>query len=129
MISVYKNANKEKKQYKVKGVKTGTTKNGGEYTSFRINDNKLDKATNNWNSQSYNVFVWAKLDLKDDDLIEFNEIQSIECEEKEWQGQKKVERTIFADVKPILSEERVQARVSQARLDEIAPEESEDFPF
>ena len=129
MISVYKNANKEKKQYKVKSVKTGTTKNGGAYTTFRINDNKLDKATNKWNSQQYNVFVWANLDLKDDDLIEFNEIQSIECEEKEWQGQKKIERTIFADVRPILSDTRVQARATQARLDELAPEESDDLPF
>ena len=129
MISVYKNANKEKKQYKVKGVKTGTTKNGGAYTSFRITDSKLNQETKQWNSQIYNVFVWSNLDLKDEDFIEFNEILSIECEEKEWQGQKRIERTIFADVKPILSDSRTQSRSAEAKLTELDVENDDAFPF
>lgn len=101
MISVYKNANKERKQYKVKGVKVGSTKNGGAFTTFRINDNKQDATTKAWNSTSYTVFVWEKLGIIDGDSIEFNEIQSIECCEKEYNGEKRFERTIFASVKPI----------------------------
>ena len=48
MINVYKNANKERKQYKVKNVTRGTTKNGGSYTKFRISDNKLNQETRQW---------------------------------------------------------------------------------
>ena len=128
MINVYKNANKERKQYKAKYVSKGTTKNGVAFTKFRINDNKLNQETKQWNNQVYNVFVWKDLPIKDDDMIEFLEIQAIECEEKEWQGQKKIERTIFADVKPSGSSASVQTRVQQATLNEI-DDQSEDFPF
>lgn len=101
MISVYKNANKEKKQYKVKFVKVGKTKNGGDYTTFKINDNKQDPTTKVWKSISYGVFVWEALKIQDDDMIEFNEIQSIEIAETEVNGEKKAKGTIFASVKVI----------------------------
>lgn len=129
MINVYKNANKDRKQYKVKGVSRGTTKNGGSYTKFRINDNKMNQQTKQWNNQVYNVFVWKDVPLKDDDMIEFLEIQALECEEKEWQGQKRIERTIFADVKLSSTSNTTQIKTQQGSIDELAPEDDENLPF
>ena len=124
MISVYKNQNKEKKQYKVKYVKKGTTKNGNPYTMFKINDNKMNQQTKQWNYQSYTVFVWDNLEIKDNDLIEFLEIESLECEEKEWNGTKRIERTIFAKVRVIPVNNGIQEEMT-----ELTETETDDFPF
>lgn len=128
MISVYRNSNKDRKQYKVKNVKKGTTKTGSPYTTFRINDNKQDPATKAWSTQSYSIFVWEDLDIQDEEQMEFIEIESVECAEKEWNGEKRIERTIFARVKPIINRKAQQEpNFEQSILGEV--EESDDFPF
>jgi hypothetical protein len=124
MINVYAGTDKaKKKQYTAINVRHGTAKNGSPYTTFTISDNKKD-ANGNWQSEYYTVFVWSCLNLNDKDKIEFREIQALEVEEKIYNGNKRVNRTIFAEVDIV---GRSQPTVSPIEFEELSSDS--DLPF
>lgn len=103
MINKYKNANKDLKEYKVSKVKSGTAKNGSQYTIFTISD-KINKADGSSTYEYYSVFSWQQdLRLNDGDKIVFEDITALEVVEEEYNGKKYLKRTVFADVKITVS--------------------------
>lgn len=126
MINKYKNADKDLKQYKVSKVKTGTASNGKPYTVFNISDSK--QVNGQWVYDNYGVFSWQPdLVLRDGDKVEFLDIQALEVKETEYNGQKQLKKTIFADVKAITSPENAgKVDVVDTPLTEIP---SDGLPF
>lgn len=101
MISKYKNANKELKEYKAKRVKQGTAKNGKPYTLFNVSD-KITKEDGSAAYENYTVFSWQEgIKLADDDKVTFNDITALEVKEREYNGKTYIDKTIFADINVI----------------------------
>lgn len=98
MLSI-KKANGTSREYKVTNVKIGITKNGSDYTLFRIKDST--QSNGQWQSQDYLVFVFKKLDLEDNDKIEIKQINSIEIKTQEYNGNQQTKATLFCDVEII----------------------------
>lgn len=97
MVNVYANAEKtRKKEYTAIKIKHGISKNDTPYTMFTIADSK--KVGDGWESEYYTVFVWKNLNIDEKDKIAFKEILSLEVKEEMWQGEKRLKRTIFAEV-------------------------------
>lgn len=99
MINKYKNANNDLKEYKVSKVKSGTAKNGSNYTVFTIAD-RINKPDGTVGYDNYSVFSWQEdLRLSDGDKVAFEEITALEVKEDEYNGKTYLKKTIFADVK------------------------------
>ena len=99
MIDKYRNANRDLKEYKVKNVKTGTSKNGKQYTMCNISDCKK-KEDGSFEYDNYTLFVWQEdLNLEDGDKIVLEDITALEVVENEYQGKKYLKKTIFAEIK------------------------------
>lgn len=99
MIDKYRNSNKDLKEYKVKNVKTGTSKNGKPYTKFDISDCKK-KEDGSFQYFNYPIFVWKEdFNLEEGDKIVIEDITSFEFIEDEYNGKKYLKKTIFAEVK------------------------------
>lgn len=124
MINVYAGTDKsKKKQYSVFNVRHGNTKTGSPYTTFTISDSKKD-ASGNWQSEYYTVFAWSCLNLNEKDKIEFKEIQALEVKEEVYNGNKRISRTIFADVDIV---GRSQPTISPVQFEELNTDA--DLPF
>ena len=125
MINKYKNANRDLKQYKVSRVKSATSSNGKPYTVFNIADAK--QINNQWVYDNYGVFSWQpELSLKEGDKIEILDIYALEVKEDEYNGQKSIKKTIFADVRVAGDQKPKDVQV----YDSPAGESNEDiFPF
>lgn len=99
MINKYKNANKDLKEFTAKKVKSGTAKNGSQYTVFTIAD-KINKPDGSSTYDYYSVFSWQEnLNLCDGDKVVLEEITAIEVKEDVYNGKTSIKKTIFADVK------------------------------
>lgn len=100
MINVYANAEKtKKKEYTAIKITHGTARNDAPYTLFTISDSK--KVGEQWQNEYYSVFVWKYLNIDEKDKIVFTEIQALEVKEEIWQGNKRLKRTIFAEVEVV----------------------------
>jgi hypothetical protein len=98
MINKYATADKSKlKEYQAIKIQHKETKNGKPFTMFTIADSKKND-DNTWNNEYYTVFVWKCLNIEDKDKITFDDILAIEIKEDEYNGNKSIKRTIFADV-------------------------------
>lgn len=128
MINKYKNSNKELKQYKVSRVKQGVAKNGASYTFCSIADSK--KIDNQWVNEYYSIFSWQpNLDLKDGDLIELTDINALEVKEDEYQGNKSIKKTIFADIKVFPQETQEKAPQKEIATEMKPIDDTDSLPF
>lgn len=128
MISKYKNANKELKEYKAKRVKQGTAKNGKPFTVFNVSD-KVTKEDGSSVYENYSVFSWQEgIKLADDDKITFNDITALEVNEREYNGKTYIDKTIFADIN-VISANPNQVDVVGDLPDFAEPTESDGLPF
>lgn len=127
MVSKYKNEQKELKEYKATRIKNGNDKNGKPYTVFTIADSK--KIDNNWKSEYYSVFSYQEnLKIAEEDKITFDEILAIEVKEAEYQGNKTLKRTIFANVNVIPQNKQSQdIEIVDCPIDDDAS--GDDLPF
>ena len=99
MINKYRNANKDLKEYKVSRVKTGTSKNGANYTIFQISDTKKDENGKNI-YDNYSVFSWQEnLNLNENDKIAILDITGIEIKINEFNNKTYIDKTLFAEIK------------------------------
>ena len=99
MINKYKVGGKELKEHKVKGVKSGTSKTGSDYTICQITESKK-KEGGGYDYDTFTVFTWAKdLNLEEDDKIVLEDIYAIDVVENEFNGKKYLKKTIFANIK------------------------------
>lgn len=99
MLNKYQFNSTELKEYKVSRVKSGTAKNGNTYTVFQIADKiKQPDGTNKFDN--YSIFTWQDdINLADGDKIVLTDIKALEVKEGEWGGTKKIDKTVFADIK------------------------------
>ena len=99
MINKYYNSNKDLKEYRASKVKTGIASNGKPYTVFSIAD-KIGENKGKGIYDNYSVFSWQDgIRLADGDKIVLEDIYALEVKEVEYNGQKRVNKTIFADIK------------------------------
>lgn len=129
MINKYKNAEGVLKEYKATKVKTGTAKNGEQYTCCQITDAK--QVNGSWVYDNYIVFSWQEgLDLQDNDKIQLEDIQAIDVKESEYNGKKIISKTIFANINVIFGEGHTpkQPEVVGGELDEL-DDLSDGLPF
>ena len=99
MLSRYKNANKDLKEYRVSKVKAGTTRKGGEYTVFTIADSRLGDDGNRV-YDNYTVFSWQKgLNLQEEDRVVLEDVSAIDVREEEYAGKKYIKKVLHADVR------------------------------
>ena len=125
MINKYKNSNKDLKQYRVSRVRTGVASNGKSFTVFNIADAK--QINGQWVYDNYSVFSWQPgLRLKDDDRIEFVDIEALEVKKDNYNGQEQIQKTIFADVRVVGQPATQGVEIVDAPMTEIAPD---DLPF
>lgn len=126
MINKYKNANKDLKQYKVSRVKSATASNGRPFTVFNIADAK--QVNGQWVYDNYSVFSWQpELKLKDDDKIEFVDIEAFEVKKDTYNGQEIIKKTIFADVRVVGAQPTTQqVEMVDMPMTEIS---DDDLPF
>lgn len=126
MINKYKNANKDLKQYKVSRVKSATASNGRPFTVFNIADAK--QVNGQWVYDNYSVFSWQpELKLKDDDKIEFVDIEAFEVKKETYNGQEIIKKTIFADVRVVGAQSTTQqVEMVDMPMTEIS---DDDLPF
>lgn len=99
MLNKYQFNGTDLKEYKVSRVKQGKAKNGNEYTVFQIADKiKQPDGTNKFDN--YSIFTWQPdINLADGDKIVLTDIKGLEVKESEWNGTKKIDKTVFADIK------------------------------
>ncbi|MGN0961034.1 MAG: hypothetical protein ACI4PF_02400 [Christensenellales bacterium] len=103
MINKYKNADNELKEYKASKVSTGSAKNGKPYTVFNIADAK--QVGGEWKYDNYTIFSWQpNLQIENGDKVTFDEITALEVKEEEYNGEMRLKKTIFANVKVIKKE-------------------------
>lgn len=126
MINKYKNANKDLKQYKVSRVKSAIASNGRPFTVFNIADAK--QVNGQWVYDNYSVFSWQpELKLKDDDKIEFVDIEAFEVKKETYNGQEIIKKTIFADVRVVGAQPTTQkVEMVDMPMTEIS---DDDLPF
>lgn len=100
MISKY-NKDKSLKEYKVSFVKEGQSKNGVPYIKFSIADAQK-KEDGTYSYENYTVFTYqTNFTLEDGDKITFQDIYALKVEESEYEGKRRINRTIFATVEAI----------------------------
>lgn len=89
------------KDYKIKRVNKGVTKNGKPYTIVKIVDSKKDE-NGNWLSNNFAVFLLADVDVVEEGTISIAQIDAVDFKVKEWNDKTYGDCTIYADAKSIL---------------------------
>ena len=120
-------ANKELKEYKVSRVKKGVAKNGTNYTTFSVADSQVVNGVRQYDN--YTVFAWQDLKMADGDKIVFEDILGWDFKEREYNGKKYFDKTIFATVRVTSNSAEANKVEVVGELPKFDESESSGLPF
>ena len=120
-------ANKELKEYKVSRVKKGIAKNGTNYTTFSVADSQVVNGVRQYDN--YTVFAWQDLKMADGDKIVFEDILGWDFKEREYNGKKYLDKTIFATVRVTTNSAEANKVEVVGELPKFDDSESSGLPF
>lgn len=84
------------REYKIKKVNKGITKNGKSYTIIKINDNKRDDE-GNWTSSNFAIFVLDDIDAYEGGTVNIPEINGVDYKVREYNGKTYSDCTLYAN--------------------------------
>jgi hypothetical protein len=109
------------KDYKVKKVNKGITKNGKNYTIIKITDSKKGD-DGNWVSNNYAIFVLDDIDVLENATVTIPKISGVDYKVREYNGKTYADCTLYADSVTILNP-------VTSEFADADPFGSDDIPF
>ena len=98
---------KTNKDYKIRAVNKGVTKNGKPYTIIKITDSTKDK-DGNWTSSTFAIFALDDICAIEGGTVSIDGITGVDYKTREWNGKTYSDCTLYANsvmvMNPINSE-------------------------